>query len=106
MTAPLLEPPVTRWHCPACHREDCTKIAGPHTQYHQCAALKGAWVPFVEEGTKAGLVVNGRDDYLGTDIPTVDGEGRPVMSVNVERDDGNDCFIFAPCATALINKDD
>lgn len=102
----ILEPPVTRWYCPACHREDATRIAGPHSHYHQCAKLRGAWVPFVEQGIKAGIRVNRRGDYVGSDIVTVDGEGQPVMSVTTERDDGEDIAIFAPCAVARLTRDD
>lgn len=102
MNVPILEVQPTFWYCPACHREDATKIAAPHSHYHQCAKLKGAWVPFVEQGVKAGIRVNRRGDYVGNDLVTVDGEGQPVMSVTTQRNDGEDCTIFAPCATAKI----
>ena len=102
----ILEPKITRWYCPSCHREDRTKIAAPHSHYHQCSKLRGAWVPFVEEGIKAGIKVNRRGDYVGTDLVTTDGEGNPVMSVTTERNDGEDCAIFAPCATAKVSQDD
>jgi hypothetical protein len=40
-----------------------------------------------------------REDYVGSDIPQVDGEGRPVMALVTTRDDGQDCTVLAPTAT-------
>jgi hypothetical protein len=39
-----------------------------------------------------------REDYVGKEVVTTDGEGRPVMAVETTRDDGNDVAVFAPCA--------
>jgi hypothetical protein len=85
------------WDCPHCVQQHVTNMPAIHTPLHQCAGMKGAWVPFVEHGTKASLRINRREDYLGSDTPTTDGEGVPVMSVTTLRDDGEDCHVFAPC---------
>jgi hypothetical protein len=58
--------------------------------------MRGAWVPFVVAGTKAALRINRREDYQGSDNLTCDGEGVPVMSVTTQRDEGEDCTVFAP----------
>jgi hypothetical protein len=54
----------------------------------------------VEAGTRCKVEARDRDDYVNGDMVTTDGEGRPVMSIVTTRDDGNDCAVFAPCATA------
>lgn len=41
-----------------------------------------------------------RGDYVGREQVQTDGEGRPVMSVQVTRDDGIDCAVLAPLAVA------
>jgi hypothetical protein len=43
--------------------------------------------------------VHERQDYVGTeDVPYVD--GRPVSSVEIVRNDGNDVAVYAPTAYA------
>jgi glutamate dehydrogenase/leucine dehydrogenase len=55
---------------------------------------------------KGRLEVVERGDYVGDDVPQTDGEGRPVAQVVTHRDNGQDCTIFAPCATANgVNKE-
>ena len=94
--------PEHHWRCPECLREKVTRRAEPHSPLHQCPKLHGAWAPFVLDGVHARLETVERGDYVGSDLVTVDGNGRPVMSVVTRRDDGEDCTIFAPCATAKI----
>jgi hypothetical protein len=57
-------------------------------------------MPFVEEGVHCKVEVNEREDYVGDELVTVNGAGRPVMNVVTTRDDGNDLAVFAPCARA------
>lgn len=90
------------WTCPECHRDHVTTLTEPHTPLHQCAGLHGAWAPFVPTGVHARLETVDRGDYVGKDLVTCDGNGRPVMAVKTRRNDGEDCTIFAPCATARI----
>lgn len=88
------------WDCPACPQQHVTNRPEVHTPIHQCSGMRGAWVPFKEAGVKAGLRINRREDYAGTDTLVTDGDGVPVMSVTTVREDGEDCMVFAPC----INK--
>lgn len=84
------------WECVSCARQHVTTQAGVLTPLHQCPVHHGAWVPFVPAGTKANLRINERQDYIGTDTPTTDEDGRIIQSVTTEREDGEDCHIFAP----------
>jgi hypothetical protein len=52
----------------------------------------------VLEGTRACVRAVAREDYVGSEDVQYDGDGRPVMSVVTERDDGQDCAVFAPAA--------
>lgn len=83
------------WECPSCARQHVTTNAGSQVPLHQCPVHAGAWVPFVPAGLKAHLRVNEREDYIGSDTPTTDAEGRVIQSVTTERNDGEDCHIFA-----------
>lgn len=58
----------------------------------------------VMAGTSAKIVAVEREDYVGTDLVQTDGEGRPIMSVVTVRDDGQDCMVFAPTATAKAKE--
>lgn len=49
-------------------------------------------------GLKVNVVTHEREDYVNGEILTLDGEGRPVMSIEVIRDDGTDLSVFAPMA--------
>lgn len=50
------------------------------------------------EGERVHVTVREREDYIGDEAVTRDGEGRPIMAVNVERDSGNDVSVYAPLA--------
>lgn len=43
-----------------------------------------------------------REDYIGKQDVPLDGNGRPVMSVETIRDDGTDVIVFAPTAHMRI----
>lgn len=49
-------------------------------------------------GERVNVTVVEREDYIGDEQVTRDGNGRPIMAVNVERADGNDVSVFAPMA--------
>lgn len=98
MRAALLTP-QQRWECPNCTTTDVTREARPHTRFHPCTGLRGLTAPMVPAGTRCKVEAREREDYVGRDLVTCDGEGRPVMSVVTTRDDGQDCAVFAPCAT-------
>lgn len=95
---PLLEVPVTRWECPRCNFRDVTREAKPHTRFHSCSGMGGFTAPMVREGERVRLVVNEREDYVGTeDVQLAD--GRPVMNISTERPDGsNDLAVYLPTA--------
>jgi hypothetical protein len=96
----ILTPPERRWVCPNCTTTDVTRRADVHTQFHHCAGLAGLWSPLLLEGERARVRAVERQDYVGVSRPKFDGNGRPIMAVDVERDDGNDVVIFVPPAGA------
>jgi hypothetical protein len=90
------------WECPNCTHTDVTHEQAPHTRFHACAGLKGLTAPMVPAGTRCKIEAREREDYVGGELIRTDGDGRPVMSVVTTRDDGQDCAIYAPCATAGV----
>ena len=101
MSAPLLTRSV-RWVCPNCDVVAIKEVplgvepGGGFTEFHTCAGLSGLKAPMVPAGTRCKVTPIPREDYLGTDIPRTDDEGRVFQSVVVERDDGRDCAVLAP----------
>jgi hypothetical protein len=99
--AVLLELPTQLWECPNCDTTDRTQGHMPN-RFHQCRGTgiyAGLMAPLVPAGTKAKVVAVEREDYIaGEDVQLH--QGRPVMSVITTRDDGQDCAVFAPTATA------
>jgi hypothetical protein len=59
----------------------------------------------VAVGTKAKVEAVERGDYIGRELVQSDGNGRPVMAVVTTRDDGQDCAVLAPTATASARED-
>lgn len=99
MSVPLLAPPERRWWCPNCEETGVTREPRPHTQFHHCRGLLGMWAPMVPaEVRRAAVVAHEREDYVGDEDVRRDGEGRPIMSVTIEREDGVDCVAYAPTA--------
>lgn len=96
----ILLTPEQRWECPNCSLEQVTHEAAPHSRFHACRGLRGLTAPMVPAGTRCKVERVEREDYVGGDLVTVDGEGRPVMAVETTRDDGTDLAVFAPCAEA------
>lgn len=89
-----------RWECPNCPATDVTHEAQPHTRFHACRGLRGLTAPMVPAGTRCKVEAVEREDYINGDDVQVDGNGRPVMSVVTTRDDGQDCAVYAPTASA------
>jgi hypothetical protein len=98
----VLLQPERRWSCPNCTRTDVTHEARPHSRFHSCRGLKGLTAPMVPDGTRCKVEAVERGDYVGKEIVTLDGDNRPVMSVVTTRDNGQDCAVFAPCASATV----
>jgi hypothetical protein len=98
VTVPLLAR-ETRWECPNCTLTDVTNDPRPHSRMHSCRGLRGLTTPMVEAGTRCKVEARDREDFTNGDEVVTDGEGRAVMSIVTTRDDGQDCAVFAPCAT-------
>lgn len=94
----IIEPPVQDWYCPNCKATDQTREARPHTRWHSCPKLRGLSAPMLERHVKAKVSAHDREDYVGRDLPQTDEDGRPVMSITTERDDGLDTIVLAPTA--------
>lgn len=93
--------PVHRWYCPNCGREDVTHEARPHSRFHTCPRLRGLTAPMLQRGTAGKVELHEREDYIGREHVQLDPErGRPVAQVVTTRDNGQDCIVFAPTATA------
>jgi hypothetical protein len=103
MAVPVLKP-EQRWECPSCGLQDVTHQARPHTRMHSCKALRGFTVPMARvEGRELKGVTHRvfeREDFVGAEKVQLDGDGRPIMAIHVERDDGHDTYVYAPTASA------
>lgn len=90
---------ATDWWCPKCKASDQTNEPKPHLRMHVCPKLGGITAPMIHAGTKAKIVRHDREDYVGQELVQRDPQGRPLMSVTVERPDGsNDTIVYAPMA--------
>lgn len=87
-----------RWECPNC--PDTLVTADARLPLHACSGLRGLSAPFVAAGTRCKVEAVERGDWVRSEMVQTDGEGRPFMSVVTTRDDGQDCTVLAPCATA------
>jgi len=69
-------------------------------EYHNCPGKGMLTIPMIQEGAKVKVTVNEREDYIsGEHVQMAD--GRPIMSVTVEREDGIDCSVYAPVVTTV-----
>ena len=101
MSVPLLAPPEHRWECPNCALQDVTRETRPHQRMHACRGLQGLTVPMVPAGTRCKIEAVEREDYVaGERVQLAPGTGRPIMAAVTTRDDGSDCTVYAPTATA------
>lgn len=89
----------------------CAKGCGSHARtvddklpHHRCREMAGLMVALIPAGTKAKVEAVERGDYVGTDLVQRDAEGRVWMSTVVTRDEGQDCTVYAPCATATTER--
>lgn len=98
LSGAVLLRPEHRWECPNCDLQEVTYDQQPHTRFHRCPGLLGGMTaPMVPAGTKAKVTAHEREDYIGDELVQLH-NGRPVMSVITEREDGQDCAVFAPTA--------
>lgn len=88
------------WNCPSCtveyRRMKPDDGSGP--PMHKCRGVRGLLIPLVPKGVVATHVIREREDFVGDEKVQLDGEGRPTMSVETWRDDGQDATVFAPTA--------
>lgn len=89
----------THWVCPNCDETHLSHIAEPHTPFHMCRGQGGLNAPMVEEGISCKVEAVQREDYVNGDDVQVGPEGQIVQSIITVREDGQDCAVFAPCAT-------
>jgi hypothetical protein len=95
---PILKP-ERRLECPNCELKLVVKGSdGLQPVQHPCKGLKGLMAPMVPAGTRCKVEAVEREDYVGDEVVTYDGENRPIMRVETTRDDGNDVAVFAPLA--------
>jgi hypothetical protein len=98
VTGVLLERRPRRWGCPNCLQSTVTFRADVHTPFHTCPGTGMLSIPYVEEGIRAKVSSWTREDYVGREDVTLDGNGLPIMAVTTTRDDGEDRTVYAPCA--------
>ena len=101
--------PERRWECraPGCGQTAVTHEVNPHTRFHVChgrTGTAGLTVPMVPAGTDCKVEARERDDWIGDESVQTNADGRPVMSVITTRNDGQDCTVYVPCATARIGE--
>lgn len=108
MSLPLLNP-VRWWECPSCHGQHVTNDPRAITPMHNCRAMRGLLVPYVQVQNNHGisrgsvrLVALERPDFEGQEVGlNHDAEGRSIYAVHTERSDGsNDCFVFPAAAVS------
>lgn len=97
---------VHGWYCPNCRKEDVTTEPRPHSRFHPCPKMGGLIAPMLPAGTKAKVTAHEREDYVGSEIVRLNDDGRPVMSITTEREEGQDVVVFAPTATASGSASD
>lgn len=88
------------WGCPNCDYTRVTFKAGRQAVVHTCRGLSGLIAPLVEDGVKCHVEARVREDYVGENLVQSDDRGRPIMSIVTVREDGQDCRVLAPLATA------
>lgn len=91
------------WVCPNC---DVTAVTqGQPNRYHDCRKYGGFSMPMVPAGLDCKVEGNEREDYINGDLVQKDNEGRPIMNAVITRDDGTDCYVYAPLARVGTHSD-
>jgi hypothetical protein len=100
-------PVLTReqfWECPNCPQVDRT-VDVRANPFHRCGGLAGLTAPLVPAGTRCKVTAHEREDFIGRELvqlTDIDGKARPIAQVRTERDDGQDCVVFAPTARISV----
>ena len=103
MAIPILGDGKVFWYCPNCDAEACTGTTSTKVPYHPCPKLGTIMTPLIRQGEKAKVEAKEREDYVGKEEVQTDANGRPVQSVIVTRDEGQDCTVFP--AVAKLTKE-
>lgn len=91
------------WYCPNC--DSAARTVDTKVPHHPCKKIAlGLMVPLVPKGQAAKVEAVERQDFIGTEQVQMDENRRPVMSVVVTRDDGQDCTVFAPVAATNVGR--
>ncbi len=91
------------WVCPNCDHTAVTH--GLPNRYHPCPKYNGFSMPMVLDGLDCKVEANERDDYVNGEVVQLDGAGRPIMNAIITREEGTDCYVFAPLATVNASVD-
>ena len=103
MSGAVLLEPWQDWSCPNCDVTDRTRPLPPgSTRYHTCAGLHMLTAPLVRAEVKAKVEAAERDDYLNGDVQATGDDGKPYMGVRLTRDDGEDLWVNAGLARAVV----
>lgn len=91
------------WKCPNCEATHVTNYEVPHTPMHLCPSV-GVIAPYVMVNVTTNLRsyrhrVIYREDYINGEQGLVYQDGKPVMAVQTEREDGYDTIVFPGTAT-------
>jgi hypothetical protein len=89
----------------------CAKNCGSHARtydgklpHHPCKRMNGLMVALIPAGTKAKVEAVERQDYIKNELVQTDSDGNVIMATVVTRDEGQDCTVYAPCATAVAER--
>jgi len=97
---------------PSLHRDwECARGCGSWARtydsklpHHRCKAMSGLMVALIPAGSRAGVKTHERQDYVNGDLVDYT-DGTVIMSTTVEHPDGStDCTVYAPCATATVER--
>ena len=97
----------TDLRCPQCGKTARVKnLVLKSARMHQCPKLRGLVAPMMREDVQCEVVLNEREDYIGTTQVQRDPERkRPVMNMETRYADGHtDLTVFAPAATVSIRR--
>ena len=97
----------TDLRCPQCGKTARVKnLVLKSARMHQCPKLRGLVAPMMREDVQCEVVLNEREDYIGTTQVQLDPERkRPVMNMETRYADGHtDLTVFAPAATVSIRR--
>jgi len=104
VNVPLLQPPLTTFHCP-----NCTQTAAKRyppgvvaTEYHACRGLKGLNAPMVPDGMDAKVEAVPWQDMLHGERPQRDGEGRATSAIKTTRADGSNDIVALPATARIV----